>query len=62
MSEAVERSIALADRLDHPEVGTSHLLLALIDDDDGVAYRLVASAGGTPLEIRSRVETSLPAA
>jgi hypothetical protein len=61
MSEAVEQSIALARRLEHVEVGTSHLLLALLDNEDSAAYRLVASAGGMPLEIRSRVETSLSA-
>ncbi|MFC0532335.1 Clp protease N-terminal domain-containing protein [Phytohabitans kaempferiae] len=41
------------------QVGTSHLLLALLDsEDDNDAYRLVVDAGGELQDIQSRVEAA----
>jgi ATP-dependent Clp protease ATP-binding subunit ClpC len=46
-----------ARRLDHDYIGTEHVLLGLMREQDGVAARTLADVGLTLDEARRRVET-----
>ncbi len=54
------REISLACR--HPDTGTSHLLLALLEDDAGEAAAVLRDLGIEPAAVRERVEQDLRAA
>ncbi|MGW9194615.1 Clp protease N-terminal domain-containing protein [Micromonospora chersina] len=58
MTRAME--ISLAHR--HPDTGTSHLLLALVEDDSGDASAVLRDLGVDPTAVRARVEQDLRAA
>ena len=62
MVAAVERAkdIALARR--HADTGTSHLLLALIEDDASEGADVLRALGVDPATVRERVEQDLRAA
>ena len=63
--EAVSAAVRSAASHGHPEVAPVHLLLALLDQDDGIAGPLLTAAGADPLQVRSRagqVLRGLPAA
>src|SRR5690348_5917570 len=63
--EAVSTAVRRAAAAGHPEVAPAHLLLALLEQPDGVASPLVAAAGGDPAALRTAVEArvqALPAA
>jgi ATP-dependent Clp protease ATP-binding subunit ClpB len=49
----------LALRSDHQQFTPEHLLKVLIDDEEGLAARLIAAAGGRPEQVRERVERAL---
>ncbi|HMB75403.1 MAG TPA: Clp protease N-terminal domain-containing protein, partial [Kiloniellaceae bacterium] len=49
----------LAQRRSHQRLTPEHLLQALIDDQKGMAARLVASAGGDPAAVKRAVEAQL---
>lgn len=59
---AVRRAgeISLAHR--HPDTGTGHLLLALLEDDAGDAAAVLRELGVDPAAVRDRVERDLRAA
>jgi ATP-dependent Clp protease ATP-binding subunit ClpA len=52
--EALQRAAGLAREKSHPEVGTTHLLLALLEQGDGVVLPLVQKLGVTPTALRNR--------
>jgi ATP-dependent Clp protease ATP-binding subunit ClpC len=52
----VVRAQEEARSLDHDYIGTEHVLLALIDEGDGVAVRALVSLEISPDEVRRRVE------
>jgi hypothetical protein len=54
------KDISLARR--HADTGTSHLLLALIEDDAGEAAAVLRALGVDPATVRERVEQDLGAA
>lgn len=43
----LQESIAVSERLGHGYVGTEHLLLALLDDEHGIAAQVLNSLGVT---------------
>jgi hypothetical protein len=45
----------LCRRAGHPEVSTGHILLALLDDPDGVTHRVLETEGVSPAEVRERL-------
>jgi ATP-dependent Clp protease ATP-binding subunit ClpA len=47
---------AHARELGHNYIGTEHLLLGLMSDEDGVAYAALTALGFTPEDIKARVE------
>src|ERR1700729_2671097 len=49
----------LATRSNHQYFTPEHLLKVLIDDEEGLAARLITSAGGRPEEVRAGVERAL---
>jgi ATP-dependent Clp protease ATP-binding subunit ClpB len=49
----------LALRSNHQQLTPEHLLKVLIDDEEGLAARLIAAAGGRPEEVRAAVERAL---
>ena len=49
----------LALRSNHQYFTPEHLLKVLIDDEEGLAARLIAAAGGKPEQVRSEVERAL---
>jgi ATP-dependent Clp protease ATP-binding subunit ClpB len=59
--EAVSTAVRRAAAAGHPEVSPAHLLLALLDQEDGVAVPLVSAAGGDPAALRNRVEERVEA-
>jgi ATP-dependent Clp protease ATP-binding subunit ClpA len=54
--EVVMRARDEAKQLHHPMIGTEHLLLALLDDRAGAAYRVLHAAGITHDRVRADVE------
>ncbi|MEI9886881.1 MAG: ATP-dependent chaperone ClpB [Rhizomicrobium sp.] len=49
----------LAQRENHQYFTPEHLLKVLIDDEEGLATRLIAAAGGKPEQVRDGVEKAL---
>src|SRR6201986_243010 len=49
----------LALRSNHQQFTPEHLLKVLIDDEEGLAARLLAAAGGRPEQVRDEVERAL---
>ena len=49
----------LALRFNHQQFTPEHLLKVLIDDEEGLAARLIAAAGGRPEQVRDAVERAL---
>jgi len=49
----------LALRSNHQQFTPEHLLKVLIDDEEGLAARLIAAAGGRPEQVRDGVERAL---
>jgi len=49
----------LALRSNHQQFTPEHLLKVLIDDEEGLAARLIAAAGGRPEQVRESVERAL---
>ena len=63
--EAVSTAVRRAAADGHPEVAPVHLLLALLDQPDGMAGHLLDAVGADPTRVRTRAEAllrSLPAA
>ncbi|MGW4295591.1 Clp protease N-terminal domain-containing protein [Micromonospora chersina] len=58
MARAMEISLAYR----HPDTGTGHLLLALIEDDAGGGSAVLRDLGVDPTAVRARVEQDLRAA
>jgi ATP-dependent Clp protease ATP-binding subunit ClpC len=48
-----------AQRLNHNYIGTEHLLLGLVREDNGVAVRVLRDLGVDPRQIRERVERTV---
>jgi hypothetical protein len=59
---AIERAKEISLAYRHPDTGTSHLLLALIEDDAGAAAAILGDLGIDPAAVRERVEQGLRAA
>ena len=57
--EALHDAQTKAVRFGHSQVDGEHLLLALLDQPDGLAPRLLAQAGADPDELRTRLEDEL---
>jgi len=57
--EALHDAQTKALHFGHVEVDGEHLLLALLDQADGLAPRLVAQAGADPGAVRAAVEAEL---
>jgi len=57
--EALEQAQELAAELQHPEVGPEHLLLALVDQADGVVAPLLRQVEVDPEQVRSRLVADL---
>jgi ATP-dependent Clp protease ATP-binding subunit ClpB len=57
VSEAVRRAAAEG----HPEVAPVHLLLALLDQSEGIAGSLLQAVGADPAQVRQRAEQQLRA-
>ncbi len=53
--EALARAQALAQERHHPELAAPHLLLTLLDQEQGVAPRLLRRAGADPADVREAV-------
>ncbi|MGZ6827851.1 MAG: Clp protease N-terminal domain-containing protein, partial [Mycobacteriales bacterium] len=54
--EAVSTAVRRAAAAGHPEVAPVHLLLALLDQEGGVAGPLLAAAGADPTAVRAAAE------
>src|SRR6056297_390153 len=59
--EAVQRAAGMAAERKHPEVGTAHLLVALLEQADGVVLSLLSKLGVTPTTLRNRTTELLEA-
>ncbi len=63
--EAVSTAVRRAATEGHPEVAPVHLLLALLDQPEGIATSLLSAVGADPATVRARAEAllrNLPAA
>ena len=54
--DAVLHAKTEAQQLHHPEIGTEHLLLALLHEDAGKAYEVLHGLGCDRTRIRAEVE------
>jgi ATP-dependent Clp protease ATP-binding subunit ClpB len=59
--EALQRAAGTATDRSHPEVGTAHLLSALLEQADGVVLPLLNQLGVTPATLRTRTHELLEA-
>src|SRR4028118_30284 len=59
--EAVSTAVRTAAASGHPEVAPVHLLLALLDQGDGITRPLLLAVGADPKTVRTRAG-ALPAA
>ena len=59
--EAVSTAVRRAATEGHPEVAPVHLLLALLDQGDGIAGPLLSAVGADPTTVRTRAEAILAA-
>jgi ATP-dependent Clp protease ATP-binding subunit ClpB len=57
--EAVSTAVRRAAASGHPEVAPVHLLLALLEQEGGVAAPLISAAGGDPSALRASAEQRL---
>lgn len=57
--EAVAESQSIADKRGHQEITPEHLLLALLDQDDGIVKPILQKIGVDPTSVKSRIETFL---
>ncbi|MFF1418155.1 ATP-dependent chaperone ClpB [Streptomyces sp. NPDC058280] len=57
--QAVQEAQSVAVRLGQNEVDGEHLLLALLDQQDGLTTRLLGQAGADPAALRAAVEADL---
>ncbi|MCW2499883.1 MAG: ATP-dependent chaperone ClpB, partial [Frankiales bacterium] len=57
--EAVSTAVRRAAAAGHPEVAPVHLLLALLDQEGGVAAPLLAATGADPVGVRAAAEQQL---
>ena len=55
----IQSAQGLALRSNHQVFKPEHLLKVLIDDEEGLAARLIRAAGGRPDEVRANVEAAL---
>jgi len=53
--EALQRAAGIARERNHPEIGTAHLLTALLEQSEGIVLPLVQKLGVTPTTLRNRV-------
>ena len=59
--EAISAAVRRASAEGHPEVAPVHLLLALLDQGDGIAGPLLSAVGADPAQVRTRAEALLAA-
>jgi ATP-dependent Clp protease ATP-binding subunit ClpB len=57
--EALQEAQSTAARMGHPEVDGEHLLLALLDQEDGLAPRLLSATGADAQQLRQDIAGEL---
>src|SRR5690606_3617834 len=57
--EALQQAQTIAVRAGHTEVDGEHLLLALLEQPEGLVPRLLTQAGADPARLRANVEDDL---
>jgi ATP-dependent Clp protease ATP-binding subunit ClpB len=57
--EAVSAAVRRAAAEGHPEVAPVHLLLALLDQSEGIAASLLTAVGSNPAQVKTRAEQQL---
>jgi ATP-dependent Clp protease ATP-binding subunit ClpA len=57
--EAVSTAVRRAAAAGHPEVAAVHLLLALLDQESGIAVPLLTAAGSDPTALRAQADQTL---
>ena len=61
LQEALQSAQQLALRSAHPELRSTHLLLALLQQEGGIMTPLVEKAGGNPTSLKAAVASALEA-
>ncbi len=59
--EAVQSSLELAETHNHNQIEPEHLLLALLQEEDGVASEVIQQIGANPVALRSQIQAALAA-
>jgi ATP-dependent Clp protease ATP-binding subunit ClpB len=54
--EAINEATTIAQKSDHPQVEVEHLLLALLQQDDGIVSPIIERIGGDPRKITQETE------
>ena len=57
--EAVIQAQSLAEELNHSQVEPEHLLLALLEQKDGVVPQILTKLGSSPSELTSELNKNL---
>ncbi len=60
--EAINEATAIAQKNDHPQVEIEHLLLALLQQDDGIVSPIIEKIGGDPRHIAQETEVLIASA
>ena len=55
----IQSAQGLALRSNHQVLKPEHILKVLIDDEEGLAARLIRGAGGRPEDVRAQTEIAL---
>src|SRR5262245_60582080 len=59
LQEALQQAGGLAARRNHQGIDVEHILLALLDQEQGLAPRLLEAAGASPAAVRQAAEREL---
>ena len=55
----IQMALVIATRHGHSYVGTEHLLIALLDDSESYAVRIISDTGTTPAELIDSIRVQL---
>lgn len=55
----IQMAMVIASRLNHNYVGTEHLLIALLEDNDSYAVRMINEIGAKPVDIVDNIKDQL---
>ena len=59
MQEAIQKAIAMASEMGHQVVDVEHFLLALLEDNAGILYRVLSKANVNIADLQNKLNVRL---